>query len=889
MSAGPAQVPPLLLRSGGRESAAAQLGISLEDIDPSLVGFRRSPTAPAALPGATVRKVRLQDGALASVVIVQGKLSSILSESGHQATFAWPGAERKRNSRHDWSVKLHTPQPPSGIDKASTLRTRSGYRTQSLPKILHNLTFTSVDHPFEEAATAAAQVGARRRRSLMTAPMSPQSSPDMLMGQRSGHRHASADGGSRGFHQTRSAERMHILPASYSAGSASVPDMKAGFQPTIRQGPLGAADAGRARGAAALTASPVRGSDSMPVIMEAGSGAGQHWNPTSSWLPSEMTANGAPGRDPLPSAVNSQGTQTMPASELFERGAGPTVSREEGVNTAPQRFVAREEPQRSPPATTRYVARSQADLRAAVAREGDVRVTSRDTVLASDDTTRSGSDYSAGQTVQQQDAQKQPPGKVASAWKKLRTRMTRGPKAPSDPKQQKPKSKKQPWLLQLFRGGQKPEVVQRPARTRSFDEGMQRQQSAPTDKRAALQTAPVGPRRPMTQGAMPVSSLRNEMTGTQQRVQDLPQNRGLSPSSAAAAQRMQQEQMRSPSAGGNGLQATRTASGEPDWDARAQQIAAMRAEKRRGQSAGAEGTSMRPTDSAASSMTTPGGRAAAMAEARKLNAAGYPETYDQGRPAATRTASGRTIPPVAGSAAQRLQASLAEPAALDNRSRPASSARDSFSAAPAQGGLPAHSARDSFLVNAPAPTGNDFQQWAARKTRAMLEAAPAPDPALLPKRSGLAGRWVKNPTEGTSSSEVDSLLKISSLQRLARQRISELDIVETDSVFEMIWHIPLNNGLSRISKTERYIRNGEVVEGPRRDGRAGMLRSQLNFTAEGHVHIRALQSDPYSAVFHDRLKLSTGGHRLKIEQKFQLLSPGVMPVKHFSIWHRVEE
>lgn len=113
MSAGPAQVPPLLLRSGGvRESAAAQLGIRLEDIDPSLVGFRRSPTAPAALPGATVRKVRLQDGALASVVIVQGKLSSILSESGQQATFAWPGAGHKRNSRHDWSVKLHAPQAP---------------------------------------------------------------------------------------------------------------------------------------------------------------------------------------------------------------------------------------------------------------------------------------------------------------------------------------------------------------------------------------------------------------------------------------------------------------------------------------------------------------------------------------------------------------------------------------------------------------------------------------------------------------------------------------------------------------------------------------------------------------------------------------------------------
>ena len=96
--------------------------------------------------------------------------------------------------------------------------------------------------------------------------------------------------------------------------------MQAGFQPTIRQGPLGSADTSRAR--APVSASPVRGSDSMPVIMEAGSGAGQHWNPTNSWLPPEMTANGAPGRDPLPAAVNSQGTQTMPASELFERGVG---------------------------------------------------------------------------------------------------------------------------------------------------------------------------------------------------------------------------------------------------------------------------------------------------------------------------------------------------------------------------------------------------------------------------------------------------------------------------------------------------------------------------------------------------------------------------------------
>ena len=51
---------------------------------------------------------------------------------------------------------------------------------------------------------------------------------------------------------------------------------------------------------------------------------------------------------------------------------------------------------------------------------------------------------------------------------------------------------------------------------------------------------------------------------------------------------------------------------------------------------------------------------------------------------------------------------------------------------------------------------------------------------------------------------------------------------------------------------------------------------------------RALQGEPFSAVFHDRIKLSTGGRRIKIEQKFQLLQPGVLPVKYYSIWNRVE-
>ena len=50
---------------------------------------------------------------------------------------------------------------------------------------------------------------------------------------------------------------------------------------------------------------------------------------------------------------------------------------------------------------------------------------------------------------------------------------------------------------------------------------------------------------------------------------------------------------------------------------------------------------------------------------------------------------------------------------------------------------------------------------------------------------------------------------------------------------------------------------------------------------------RSLQNEPYPAVFHDRLKLSTGGRRIKLDQKFQLLAPGVLPVKYYSIWHRV--
>lgn len=66
-----------------------------------------------------------------------------------------------------------------------------------------------------------------------------------------------------------------------------------------------------------------------------------------------------------------------------------------------------------------------------------------------------------------------------------------------------------------------------------------------------------------------------------------------------------------------------------------------------------------------------------------------------------------------------------------------------------------------------------------------------------------------------------------------------VQIIETLEVFEIVWNIPLNNGHSKIKKSDRYLKNSEVCELPRRDGRQGVLRSQINFTPEGHVHIRS--------------------------------------------------
>lgn len=47
-----------------------------------------------------------------------------------------------------------------------------------------------------------------------------------------------------------------------------------------------------------------------------------------------------------------------------------------------------------------------------------------------------------------------------------------------------------------------------------------------------------------------------------------------------------------------------------------------------------------------------------------------------------------------------------------------------------------------------------------------------------------------------------------------------------------------------------------------------------------------MQGDPHAALFHDRLRLSTRGNRLRMEHKLQLLLTGVDPVKYVTIWQR---
>ena len=40
----------------------------------------------------------------------------------------------------------------------------------------------------------------------------------------------------------------------------------------------------------------------------------------------------------------------------------------------------------------------------------------------------------------------------------------------------------------------------------------------------------------------------------------------------------------------------------------------------------------------------------------------------------------------------------------------------------------------------------------------------------------MAGRWKRSPTDGSTGTQVDELLELPSLQRLAREKITELEV-----------------------------------------------------------------------------------------------------------------
>ncbi|KAK9846469.1 hypothetical protein WJX81_004661 [Elliptochloris bilobata] len=167
------------------------------------------------------------------------------------------------------------------------------------------------------------------------------------------------------------------------------------------------------------------------------------------------------------------------------------------------------------------------------------------------------------------------------------------------------------------------------------------------------------------------------------------------------------------------------------------------------------------------------------------------------------------------------------------------------------------------------------------------------DGHLVPARTGLAGRWRREPCEvaAAAARAVDEALQVPPLQRLALARVTEMEIRETDDALEVVQLIPLNGVGACIRRGVCYPKTGGAVQGPRRDARPGVTRSLLTVGPKGHVHIRAFQEAPHAAVFHERLKLSVSGAQLKVEQKSQLLDStaggAAEPIKHHCIWHRV--
>lgn len=114
-----------------------------------------------------------------------------------------------------------------------------------------------------------------------------------------------------------------------------------------------------------------------------------------------------------------------------------------------------------------------------------------------------------------------------------------------------------------------------------------------------------------------------------------------------------------------------------------------------------------------------------------------------------------------------------------------------------------------------------------------------------------------------------------------------IQIKDSGDALHFVWHVRLNGG-KEILKSECYPREGPPVEAPRRDGREGSQRATAGMS-RGYLQVKAVQDEPYAAMFQDRYVLSTHGNRLRIEHKMQLMNGGSAegPVRYTSVWHRV--
>ena len=87
---------------------------------------------------------------------------------------------------------------------------------------------------------------------------------------------------------------------------------------------------------------------------------------------------------------------------------------------------------------------------------------------------------------------------------------------------------------------------------------------------------------------------------------------------------------------------------------------------------------------------------------------------------------------------------------------------------------------------------------------------------------------------------------------------------------------------------------GGIVALPRPDGGDGApLSAQLSFSIRGSAVIKAVQGEPRPALLHTKIRMSTGGNRLRITHRAQRLDSSGRGVgdgaRHTTYWVRAAE